>query len=187
MRFSIVAAIATFSATVLGQGNLVGQIPQCAQSCFGTDNLGSCNLIDVACICGSSAITQVACCVLSSCSQSDIDTTINFATTLCRGAGVTLNTNPDCGAANSSASASSSASSASSASAASGSSASASSSAAVTAISGTNTQSGSATRSASGSASGSAAATAATGAGAFQTAGPVLGLGVAVVGMLAAL
>ncbi|KAH6612500.1 hypothetical protein C7974DRAFT_405716 [Boeremia exigua] len=187
MRFSVIAAVATFSATVLGQG-LVGQIPQCAQSCFGTDNLGTCNLIDVACICGSSAITQVACCVLSSCNQADIDTTINFASTLCRGAGVTLNTSPDCAAANSSSSASSSASASASAAA---SSSAASGSASVTAITGTNTASGSATgsatRSASGSASGSPAATAATGAGAFQTAGPILGFGVAVVGMLAAL
>lgn len=49
------------------------QLNRYQQACFGTDNLGTCSLIDVACICGSSAITQVACCVLSSCSQADID------------------------------------------------------------------------------------------------------------------
>lgn len=49
------------------------QLSDYQQSCFSTDNLGTCSLIEISCICGSSAITQVACCVLSTCSQADID------------------------------------------------------------------------------------------------------------------
>lgn len=30
MRFSVVAAVAAFSATAFGQGNLIGSIPSCA-------------------------------------------------------------------------------------------------------------------------------------------------------------
>ncbi|KAF1357986.1 hypothetical protein EJ07DRAFT_157016 [Lizonia empirigonia] len=112
--------------------------------------------------------------------------TITFAQTLCTGAGVTLNTSPDCGAVSSSASASASAASSasSSASAAASRSASSSRSASVTAISGTNTPSGSATGTPSQSGTAGAAS---TGGAAFQTAGPVVGLGLAIIGMLAAL
>jgi hypothetical protein len=215
MRFSIAAAIATLSATVLAQGNLAN-IPTCAvcTPLLLERDIGS-NIDSKTASATPNWVIVLAFWTLPASAKAQpspkfpavlwppaakliskvsphnsyitsrltrTSATITFATTLCQGAGVSLNTTPNCGS-NSSSSASASSSAASAASAAS-----ASSSAALTAVSGTHTASGSATRSASSAAaSGSAAATAATGAGAFQTAGPVLGLGVAVVGMLAAL
>jgi hypothetical protein len=41
------------------------------QTCFGS-NLGTCSLVDIACICSSKTIDAVSCCVFASCSQSDI-------------------------------------------------------------------------------------------------------------------
>ncbi|KAH9860534.1 hypothetical protein J1614_011865, partial [Plenodomus biglobosus] len=117
LRASILAAVAAFSASALAQGNLLSQIPQCAQTCFG-NNLGSCGPLDIACICGNSAvINTVSCCVFATCPQSDIESTIGFATNLCSLQNVQVDTTPDCPAnGTTSASASASASAASTAS-----------------------------------------------------------------------
>jgi hypothetical protein len=42
------------------------------QACYG-DNVGTCSPVDIGCICKSEAITQISCCVLSSCNQADIE------------------------------------------------------------------------------------------------------------------
>ncbi|RYN91493.1 hypothetical protein AA0119_g10368 [Alternaria tenuissima] len=175
MRFSIIAAVAAFSSTALAQG-LLDQIPQCAQQCFG-GNLGSCGVADIACICGSSVINDVSCCVFATCSQADIQTTTNFAVQLCNLQNVDVNTQPSCpsGSATPSAGNSSSASMTSSGSASMTSSGSASMTASGSAAS------GSTSMTASASAAGS------TGAAPYQTAGAGIGLGVAMVGLLAAL
>ncbi|RYN23779.1 hypothetical protein AA0113_g2847 [Alternaria arborescens] len=183
MRFSIIAAVAAFSSTALAQG-LLDQIPQCAQQCFG-GNLGSCGVADIACICGSSVINDVSCCVFATCSQADIQSTTQFAVQLCNLQNVDVNTQPSCpsGSATPSAGNSASASMASSGSASMTSSGSASM-----------TSSGSASMTASGSAASgstsmtaSASAAGSTGAAPYQTAGAGIGLGVAMVGLLAAL
>ncbi|CAI9629899.1 hypothetical protein GT037_007239 [Alternaria burnsii] len=175
MRFSIIAAVAAFSSTALAQG-LLDQIPQCAQQCFG-GNLGSCGVADIACICGSSVINDVSCCVFATCSQADIQSTTQFAVQLCNLQNVDVNTQPSCpsGSATPSAGNSSSASMTSSGSASMTSSGSASMTASGSAAS------GSTSMTASASAAGS------TGAAPYQTAGAGIGLGVAMVGLLAAL
>ncbi|CAN9188457.1 unnamed protein product [Alternaria alternata] len=175
MRFSIIAAVAAFSSTALAQG-LLDQIPQCAQQCFG-GNLGSCGVADIACICGSSVINDVSCCVFATCSQADIQSTTQFAVQLCNLQNVDVNTQPSCpsGSATPSAGNSSSASMTSSGSASMTSSGSASMTASGSAAS------GSTSTTASASAAGS------TGAAPYQTAGAGIGLGVAMVGLLAAL
>ncbi|CAN9176425.1 unnamed protein product [Alternaria sp. RS040] len=175
MRFSIIAAVAAFSSTALAQG-LLDQIPQCAQQCFG-GNLGSCGVADIACICGSSVINDVSCCVFATCSQADIQSTTQFAVQLCNLQNVDVNTQPSCpsGSATPSAGNSSSASMTSSGSASMTSSGSASMTAPGSAASGSTSM----TASASGAGS--------TGAAPYQTAGAGIGLGVAMVGLLAAL
>ncbi|CAN9176145.1 unnamed protein product [Alternaria alternata] len=175
MRFSIIAAVAAFSSTALAQG-LLDQIPQCAQQCFG-GNLGSCGVADIACICGSSVINDVSCCVFATCSQADIQSTTQFAVQLCNLQNVDVNTQPSCpsGSATPSAGNSSSASMTSSGSASMTSSGSASMTASGSAAS------GSTSTTASASAAGS------TGAAPYQTVGAGIGLGVAMVGLLAAL
>ncbi|KAI8935935.1 hypothetical protein NX059_007442 [Plenodomus lindquistii] len=164
-RASIIAAVAAFSSTVLAQGNLLSQIPQCAQACFGS-NLGSCGPLDIACICGNApVINSVSCCVFATCPQSDIESTISFATNLCSLQNVQVDTTPDCPA-NGTSSASASASAASTASAVSAS-ASASGAAASASASASRT-----------AASGSASAAASTAAAApLQQTGTSLGLG----------
>ncbi|KAF2854641.1 hypothetical protein T440DRAFT_475755 [Plenodomus tracheiphilus IPT5] len=116
LRASIIAAVVAFSSTALAQGNLLSQIPQCAQTCFG-NNLGSCGPLDIGCICGNTpVINTVSCCIFATCPQSDIQSTIAFATNLCSLQNVQLDTTPDCPA-NGTSSASPSASTASGASA----------------------------------------------------------------------
>ncbi|CAN9200385.1 hypothetical protein CC77DRAFT_1064503 [Alternaria alternata] len=175
MRFSIIAAVAAFSSTALAQG-LLDQIPQCAQQCFG-GNLGSCGVADIACICGSSVINDVSCCVFATCSQADIQTTTNFAVQLCNLQNVDVNTQPSCP----SGSATPSAGNSSSASMTSSGSASMTSSGSASMTSSGSAASGSTSMTASASAAGS------TGAAPYQTAGAGIGLGVAMVGLLAAL
>ncbi|KAF1838687.1 hypothetical protein BDW02DRAFT_644481 [Decorospora gaudefroyi] len=170
MRFSFVAAVAAFSSTVLAQR--VDDLPTCAQTCFG-DKIGSCASTDIACICSSKVIDEVACCVFATCTQAQIDTTIDFARDICSLADVEINTNPDCPSASSSAPPASLSSAASSS--------------AVTAITGSATQSDSASPTESGTAS---AATTPTGTGAaapLQTASGALGFGVVMAGLLAVL
>lgn len=98
LRTSIAAAaaIAGLSSTALAQGNLLSQIPQCAQTCFG-NSLGSCGPLDIGCICGNvPVITKVSCCVFATCSEAEIKSTTSFATNLCSLQGIQVNTNPDC-------------------------------------------------------------------------------------------
>ncbi|KAB2102336.1 hypothetical protein AG0111_0g9527 [Alternaria gaisen] len=175
MRFSIIAAVAAFSSTALAQG-LLDQIPQCAQQCFG-GNLGSCGVADIACICGSSVINDVSCCVFATCSQADIQSTTQFAVQLCNLQNVDVNTQPSCP----SGSATPSAGNSSSASMTSSGSASMTSSGSASMTSSGSAASGSTSTTASASAAGS------TGAAPYQTAGAGIGLGVAMVGLLAAL
>ncbi|CBX90299.1 hypothetical protein IAQ61_001796 [Plenodomus lingam] len=100
LRSSIITAVAAFGASALAQGNLLSQIPQCAQTCFG-NNVGSCGPLDIACICGNSAvINTVSCCVFATCPESDIQSTIGFATNLCNLQNVQVDTTPDCPANN---------------------------------------------------------------------------------------
>ncbi|KAF2265681.1 hypothetical protein CC78DRAFT_532346 [Lojkania enalia] len=95
MRFPLAAAVAALNAVVLGQ-DLLGQIPRCAQLCFGTD-YGECQGFDIGCICDSEdLIHKVSCCVFATCSIADRNTTIEFASNLCAANGVTVNTNPSC-------------------------------------------------------------------------------------------
>ncbi|KAF2033802.1 hypothetical protein EK21DRAFT_108591 [Setomelanomma holmii] len=165
MRFSIVAAVAAFSSIAFGQG--LDNLPQCAQTCFG-GNTGSCGTADIACICGSSVIQQVSCCVFATCSQADIQTTIQFASTFCKLAGVTVNTAPTCASGTSTPSSGNGT------------------------VSATASVSGSASRSVSGvtgsaSRTASASAAASSGAASNQQSGAGFGLGMAVAGLLAAL
>ncbi|KAH7391772.1 hypothetical protein BKA66DRAFT_26176 [Pyrenochaeta sp. MPI-SDFR-AT-0127] len=174
MRFSIIAAVAAFSSTVLAQG-LIDQIPKCAQTCFGS-NLGTCGALDIGCICGNKAvINSVSCCVFATCSQSDIQKTIDFAVNLCRLNNIEVDTTPDCPSnGTSSANPSSPASSASGASGTPGASAASSASATASVTGLTGSQSPSATQ-----ASGTGAAAS------LQTAGAGLGLGMAMAGLVA--
>ncbi|KAF1945447.1 hypothetical protein EJ02DRAFT_463276 [Clathrospora elynae] len=176
MRFSILAAIAAFSSTVLAQG-LLDQIPKCAQTCFG-NSLGNCGPIDIGCICGSNVITSVACCVFSTCPQADINTTISFATQICSLQNVQLDLTPDCPS-----------NGTSSSSAASGS---MSPTASVSGMSGSASHAASTAMASSATAS-SATASSATGASAsstgaaaiLQTAGTGMGFGMVMAGLLA--
>ncbi|KAL6706386.1 hypothetical protein ACN47E_005492 [Coniothyrium glycines] len=97
-----VAFIVLLNASVFAQLN---SLPTCAQTCFAS-GVGGCASADIACICQSTSLNAITCCVSASCSTSDIDSTTNFARTLCSGAGITIDTNPSC--ANSPASAASS-------------------------------------------------------------------------------
>jgi hypothetical protein len=42
------------------------------QACYG-NNVGTCSPVDIGCICKSEAITQISCCVLSTCNQADTE------------------------------------------------------------------------------------------------------------------
>ncbi|OAL53316.1 hypothetical protein IQ07DRAFT_585261 [Pyrenochaeta sp. DS3sAY3a] len=161
MRFSIVAAVAAFSSTVLAQ-NLLDQIPKCAQDCFG-NSLGTCRTTDIACICGNKeVINSVSCCVFATCPQSDIQSTIDFAVNLCKIVNIEVSTTPDCPSNGTSTNSTTTPS------------ASASTTPSVTALTGSNTP--------------SAAGVSSTGAAApFQTAGAGLGLGMAMAGLFALL
>ncbi|KAF1914910.1 hypothetical protein BDU57DRAFT_454763 [Ampelomyces quisqualis] len=157
MRFAFVAAVAAFGPMVLAQ-NLLGQIPQCAQTCFG-NNLGSCGVADIACICGNTAvIDRVSCCVFASCSQADIAATTQFAVTLCKVSNINVNTAPVCPSA-------------------------ASDSAMSTGSMASSVSASRSAASASSASTASASAAATTGA----AAGAGVGLGVAMAGLLAAL
>ncbi|KAG9193072.1 hypothetical protein G6011_03107 [Alternaria panax] len=160
MRFPIIAVLAAFSSTALAQG-LLDQIPQCAQTCFG-GNLGTCGVADIACICSSSAIDNVSCCVFASCSESDIAATTQFAVQLCKLQNIDVNTQPSCPSGSATPSAGNS-------------------TVAPVTSSVSMTGSGSASMTASASAAGS------TGAAPYQTAGAGVGLGMAMFGLLAAL
>ncbi|KAL5114980.1 hypothetical protein ACEQ8H_007153 [Pleosporales sp. CAS-2024a] len=94
MRFSIIALVAAFSSTALAQ-NLLNQIPKCAQTCFG-NNMGTCGLADIACICSGPNILPVSCCVFATCSQAEIASTIQFAVQICKLQNVNINTQPVC-------------------------------------------------------------------------------------------
>jgi hypothetical protein len=129
MRVSWFVAVATFSTAVSSQG-FSDQIPQCAvralhrvslniqilnksqQACF-SNNLGSCAVNDVACICGNTAvINKVSCCIFATCPQSDIaglfttapdhvsahqyTATTQLAAQLCKLQNVEVNTAPSC-------------------------------------------------------------------------------------------
>ncbi|KAF2242730.1 hypothetical protein BU26DRAFT_131681 [Trematosphaeria pertusa] len=133
--------------------------------CFGTD-YGGCNQVDIGCICrNTQRIADLSCCVFQTCNQSDQDLTITLAHNLCKANGVDVPTSASC--------ASTAASTSAPTASASGSSASGS------AASVTSTPSGSA---AGASGAGS------TGAGVpMATAGPALGVGMAMAGLLAAL
>ncbi|KAI4667922.1 hypothetical protein J4E81_000012 [Alternaria sp. BMP 2799] len=177
MRFSIIAAAAALSSTALAQG-LLDQIPQCAQACFG-GNLGSCGATDIACICESKIIDAVSCCVFATCSQSDIAATTQFGVEICKLQNIDVNTQPSCpsGSATASGSATPSGSAAPS-----GSATPSAGNSSVTQVSGT------ASMTPSGSASATSASAAGnTGAAPIQTAGAGVGLGLAMVGLLAAL
>ncbi|KAL1798164.1 hypothetical protein ACET3X_002201 [Alternaria dauci] len=173
MRFSIVAAVAAFCSTALAQG-LLDQIPTCAQACFG-NNLGTCGIADIACICSSNAIDAVSCCVFDTCSQEDISATTQFAVQLCNLQNVDVNTAPSCPSGSATPSAGNS-------------SATPTGSASATPSGSASPTSGSASPSAEdASATSSASAAGSTGAAPLQTAGAGVGLGLAMVGLLAAL
>ncbi|OCL13334.1 hypothetical protein AOQ84DRAFT_352052 [Glonium stellatum] len=118
MRFVSVALIASLSSFAVAQ--LLDGLPKCAQSCVGS-NFGSCQTLDIKCICSNKdLISSLSCCVSKSCSADDTQKTITFASQLCSTYGITVPTIASCPATASAtgASAASAASGASSASAA---------------------------------------------------------------------
>ncbi|OJJ47456.1 hypothetical protein ASPZODRAFT_24385 [Penicilliopsis zonata CBS 506.65] len=67
----------------------ISDLPTCAQSCATNAIPSSCSLIDIKCICESGTfITDIACCVASSCDSADQEKTIEYADELCGSAGV---------------------------------------------------------------------------------------------------
>ncbi|KAF2769265.1 hypothetical protein EJ03DRAFT_97777 [Teratosphaeria nubilosa] len=73
-------------ASVVCSADVPG-LPSCAASCV--TNFGSCNQLDVKCICSSkNLIADLACCVSKTCDATDQQSTITFANALCQGQGV---------------------------------------------------------------------------------------------------
>ncbi|KKY13873.1 putative cfem domain [Diplodia seriata] len=175
MRFSTVAAVIGYSSLALAQTQL---LPQCAQSCVGTD-FGGCGTLDVQCICNNKTlISDLACCVSTSCDAADQKTVIDFAQNLCKPQGVTdLPTSATC-ASGASSSATGSASST-------GTSSAASSAASAT---GSAASSASSVASSASSAASSAASAAATGGAAVcQGSAAGMGFGLVLAGLMGAL
>ncbi|KAK5110800.1 hypothetical protein LTR62_005511 [Meristemomyces frigidus] len=78
------AALAT--TAVLAQN-----LPTCASNCLaGGPGFGSCNGLDVKCICSDSGLlSYLSCCVSTACDAADQAGTIKYASALCAGQGVT--------------------------------------------------------------------------------------------------
>ncbi|CAK3844084.1 Hypothetical predicted protein [Lecanosticta acicola] len=186
MYTNALAVLALLASSVVAQGT--AGLPSCATSCI--SNYGGCNQVDVKCICSNTQLLEtLSCCVSQKCSSDDQKKVVQFADTLCGSYGVTtLPQAASCAAATSTASSGSgTATSPSTASAtATGT---ASSSAASSAASASASHTGTASASASSASSASASASSAT-----QSAGVCknykaegLGMGVALLGFLAAL
>ncbi|KAB2571564.1 putative cfem domain protein [Lasiodiplodia theobromae] len=177
MRFSTISTIIGLSSLALAQTQL---LPQCAQSCVGTD-FGGCSTLDVECICNNKdLITGLACCVSTSCDAADQQTVIDFAQNLCKPQGVTdLPTTATCASGASSATGSASSGSSSASSTAASASASATGSAASAASSVASSASSAA------SSATSAAATGAAGVCSGNAAG--MGFGLVLAGLMGAL
>ncbi|EEH37997.1 hypothetical protein PAAG_00918 [Paracoccidioides lutzii Pb01] len=85
MRLSM-AVLPSLLGLVAAQG--LNGLPECAKSCA-TDSIPSVCGLNIQCICTSGGfLTNVSCCVMSSCSLEDQNKTIMFAQSLCASAGV---------------------------------------------------------------------------------------------------
>ncbi|KAI9866009.1 MAG: hypothetical protein M1813_001976 [Trichoglossum hirsutum] len=118
MKFIASVIVAMLAPLALGQS--LADIPNCAQGCV-TNSLTStgCSTIDIKCICSANTfISNISCCIKTSCSTGDQAKTIKFASDICASVGVTTPTdiNAACAAASGSSSISAPQSSASSAS-----------------------------------------------------------------------
>ncbi|KAL1643538.1 hypothetical protein SLS58_004898 [Diplodia intermedia] len=177
MRFSTVAAVIGYSSLALAQTQL---LPQCAQSCIGSD-FGGCGTLDVQCICDNKTlISDLACCVSTGCDAADQKTVIEFAQNLCKPQGVTdLPTSATCASgASSSATGSASSTGASSA---------ASSAASATGSAASSASSVASSASSAASSAASAAATATGGAAVCQGSAAGMGFGLVLAGLMGAL
>lgn len=88
----VVSVWIALAGVPLARGQNLANLPPCAASCAtGGLSATGCNLLDVACICKSSAfIDSLVPCIKTNCNAADQQTTIQFAQNLCAGAGVTL-------------------------------------------------------------------------------------------------
>ncbi|KAH9826141.1 GPI-anchored CFEM domain protein [Teratosphaeria destructans] len=85
MRTFTLGLVAALASVVCGAD--VPGLPACAASCV--TNFGSCNQLDVKCICSSKTlIADLACCVSKVCDAAAQASTITFANALCQGQGV---------------------------------------------------------------------------------------------------
>ncbi|OCK98732.1 uncharacterized protein K441DRAFT_654025 [Cenococcum geophilum 1.58] len=93
MRFVSVVLIASLSSLAAAQ---LDGLPECAQSCVGS-NFGSCQTLDIKCICSNKdLISNLSCCVSQACSADDTQKTITFASQLCSTYGITVPTIASC-------------------------------------------------------------------------------------------
>ncbi|KAF2749638.1 hypothetical protein M011DRAFT_524329 [Sporormia fimetaria CBS 119925] len=94
MRFTAVTLLAAVSSLAAAQ--LLDQLPECAQKCY-TSNQGTCNAIDIGCICGNSTLIEgLSCCVSQTCQAAEQDTIIKFASGLCAAYDVEVPTSATC-------------------------------------------------------------------------------------------
>ncbi|KAL4808547.1 hypothetical protein BDV18DRAFT_101382 [Aspergillus unguis] len=85
---SLALTLAACLSSVTAQG--MADLPACAQDCATGAIPSECGLIDVECICATTAfIEDMSCCVAQSCEPKDQDTAIEFAHGICAGAGIT--------------------------------------------------------------------------------------------------
>jgi len=80
--------------TLAGLTSAQPGLPTCAQSCVtqftSGSNIGSCNSLDIACICSNSNfLGGIACCLAGACSPADQVAATNYAQSFCKISGVT--------------------------------------------------------------------------------------------------
>ncbi|KAF9452080.1 hypothetical protein P691DRAFT_772556 [Macrolepiota fuliginosa MF-IS2] len=94
MRFSVAVAVATLASSV--SASLVArQLPQCANSCIMSADLGGCQPTDNACLCKSQKfVNSTTTCIGTQCTGSDLQAALTAAQQLCAVVGVTLTSIP---------------------------------------------------------------------------------------------
>ncbi|SPN97159.1 uncharacterized protein DNG_00675 [Cephalotrichum gorgonifer] len=93
MKYTTVAL--ALAATVLAQDSPSTGVPSCAQDCITQATIGNkiagCTTGDIKCVCSNdSFLSSIACCLADACDKDGQSQAVNFARSICTGAGVSV-------------------------------------------------------------------------------------------------